>query len=238
MLYPLLLVCGTVLLFLYIREKIRAYSVKALLLKAAVSMLFITVGVYGAWLTASKGNAGLLCPFVVLGLLCGLLGDIWLDLKYVFPEKDEPFTYAGFCIFGVGHILYIIGMLLTFYPAGRPMTAIVPILLALVLSVGNAALEKPMKLNYGKFKPVVIAYGVLLFAMVLLAGSLALYYGWKNTPLNLIFIGGVFFAISDLILSGTYFGTGRERPVDLALNYISYYAGQFLIASALVFIVS
>ena len=236
MLYSLLLVCGTVLLFLYIWEKIKAYSVKAVLLKSVVSMLFIMVGVYGTWLSASKGNAVLLCPFVVLGLLCGLLGDIWLDLKYVFPEKDAPFTYAGFCVFGVGHILYILGMLMTYYPSGKPMTVFVPILLALVLSIGNAVLEKPMKLSYGKFKPVVIAYGVILFAMVLISGSFALYYGWEKTSLNLIFVGGVFFAISDLILSGTYFGTGKERPIDLALNYITYYAGQFLIASALVFI--
>ena len=236
MLHALLLVCGAVLLFVYIREKIRAYSVRAVLLKSAVSVLFIMVGIYGAWLSASKGSASLLCPFVVLGLLCGLLGDVWLDLKYVFPEKDEPFTYAGFCVFGVGHILYIIGMLLTCYPTGKPMTLIVPVLLALVLSIGNAVLEKPMKLIYGKFKPVVITYGVILFAMVLISGRLALNFGWEKTPLNLIFIGGVFFAISDLILSGTYFGTGRERPIDLALNYITYYTGQFLIASALVFI--
>ena len=236
MLYPLLLVCGTVLLFLYIWEKIKAYSVKAVLLKSVVSMLFIMVGVYGTWLSASKGNAVLLCPFVVLGLVCGLLGDIWLDLKYVFPEKDEPFTYAGFCVFGVGHILYIIGMLLTYYPSGKPMTVFVPILLALVLSIGNAVLEKPMKLSYGKFKSVVIAYGVILFAMVLISGSFALYYGWEKTPLNLLFIGGVSFAISDLILSGTYFGTGKERPIDLTLNYITYYTAQFLIASSLVFL--
>lgn len=236
MMYPLLLVCGAVLLFVYIREKIKVYSVKAVILKSIVSVLFVAIGVYGSWLSAAKGTASLLCPFVVLGLLFGLLGDIWLDLKYVFPEKDEPFTYAGFCVFGVGHILYITGMLLNYYPTGKPMTVIVPILLAVAMSVGNAVLEKPMKLQYGKLKPVVIAYGVLLFGMVLLSGSLALAYGWKETPLNLLFIGGVFFAISDLILSGTYFGVGKERPIDLALNYITYYSAQFLIASALVFL--
>ena len=232
--YPLLLVCGAVLLVMYIREKIRAYSVKALILKSIVSALFVAVGVYGSWLSAAKGAVGPLCPFVVLGLLCGLMGDIWLDLKYVFPEKDEPFTYAGFCAFGVGHMLYIAGMLLSYYPAGKPLTVIVPILLAVAMSVGNIVLEKPMKLHYGKFKPVAIAYGVLLFGMVLIAGSLALAHGWKETPLNLLFTGGIFFALSDLILSGTYFGVGKERPIDLTLNYITYYAAQFLIASALV----
>ncbi len=237
MMYPPLLVCGAVLLFVYIREKIKAYSVKAVILKSIVSVLFVAIGVYGSWLSAARGTVSLLCPFVVLGLLFGLLGDIWLDLKYVFPEKDEPFTYAGFCVFGVGHILYITGMLLSYYPAGKPMPVIVPILLAVVMSVGNAVLEKPMKLHYGKLKSVVIAYGVLLFGMVLISGSLALAHGWKETPLNLLFIGGVFFAISDLILSGTYFGVGKERPIDLALNYITYYSAQFLIASALVFMI-
>ena len=236
MMYPLMLVCGAVLLFVYIREKIQAYSVKAVILKSSVSVLFIAVGVYGSWLSAAKGTVSLLCPFVVLGLLCGLLGDIWLDLKYVFPEKDEPFTYAGFCAFGIGHILYITGMLLSYYPTGKPMTVIIPILLAVVMSMGNAVLEKPMKLHYGKLKPVVIAYGVLLFGMVLISGGLALAHGWKETPLNFLFIGGIFFAVSDLILSGTYFGVGKERPIDLMLNYITYYSAQFLIASALVFL--
>ena len=236
MMYPLLLVCGAVLLFVYIREKIKAYSVNAVILKSMVSVLFVAVGVYGSWLSAARGTVSLICPFVVLGLLFGLLGDIWLDLKYVVPEKDEPFTYAGFCVFGVGHILYITGMLMSYYLTGKPITVIVPILLAVVMGVGNAVLEKPMKLHYGKLKPVVIAYGVLLFGMVLLSGSLALAHGWKETPLNLLFIGGVFFAISDLILSGTYFGVGKERPIDLALNYITYYTAQFLIASALVFL--
>ena len=234
--YPLLLVCGAVLLVVYIREKIRAYSVKALILKSIVSAVFVAVGVYGSWLSAAKGAVGPLCPFVVLGLLCGLMGDIWLDLKYVFPEKDEPFTYAGFCAFGAGHMLYIAGMLLSYYPAGKPLTVIVPILLAVAMSVGNIVLEKPMKLHYGKFKPVVIAYGVLLFGMVLIAGSLALAHSWKEMPLNLLFTGGIFFALSDLILSGTYFGVGKERPIDLTLNYLTYYPAQFLIASALVFL--
>ena len=51
-----------------------------------------------------------------------------------------------------------------------------------------------------------------------------------------MFIGGVFFAISDLILSGTYFSTGKDRPVDVITNHATYYIAQFIIASSILFI--
>ena len=235
MVYPLLLCAGAVALVFYVREKVRACTLKAAFLKSLVSAIFCAVGAYGAWRCGGAGKA-ILCPFVLLGLLFGLMGDIWLDLKYVFPEKDEPLTYAGFIVFGVGHVFYIAGMLLAYYPAGKPLYVLVPLLLAVLMSAGNAVLEKPMGLSFGKMKPTVLAYGVLLFATVMVSGGLALSYGWKEKPLNLIFIGGVLFALSDLVLSGTYFGKGKDRPVDIILNYITYYPAQFLIASSLLFL--
>ena len=93
-----------------------------------------------------------------------------------------------------------------------------------------------MKLRYGKFKPVVAGYGFLLFSTVLLSGALAVNEGFRCVSLNLFFAGAVLFAVSDLILSGTYFGEGRERPVDLLLNYLSYYPAQFLIAYSLLYL--
>ena len=236
MLYPLLLGLGALALCVYIREKTRACTVKTVFLKSAVSVLFIAVSAYGTWLCAVRGRMVPLCPLVLLGQVLGLLGDVWLDLKYAFPEKDAPFTRAGFFSFGAGHVLFIIGLLLSRYPAGRPMTVILPLLLSALLSFGNAAMEKPMKLCFGEYRTTVIVYGALLFSTVLLSGSFALAGGFRDTPLNLFFAGAVLFAASDLILSGTYFGVGRDRPVDLALNYLTYYPAQFLIASSLVFL--
>ncbi len=236
MLYPLLLIAGAVALAFYIREKTRAYTVKAVLLKALVSVLFLSVGLYGAWRSAASGKAPPLAPLVLLGLICGLLGDVWLDLKYVFPEQKRPFTLAGFCSFGIGHVLFIAGLLLSYFPSGRPLFAVLPLVIGLLLGVGNVFLEKPMKLRYGELKPVVVIYGALLFSTLLCAGSLALAHAWQERALNLFFLGAVLFAASDLILSGTYFGEGKERPVDLALNYLTYYPAQFLIASSLLFL--
>ena len=227
-----LLLFAAVMLVLYIREKLSAYSVKAVLLKSFVSVLFISVAVLG-WYMSSREILGI---FVIIGLTFGLLGDIWLDLKYVFRNCDDQFTYAGFASFGIGHILYIAGLLLQ-YKAGTKLSLIIfPIILSVILSICNAVLEKPMKLHYGKMKGIVIGYGVLLFSTVLLSGSLALAKGWQNPTLNLFFAGGVLFALSDLVLSGTYFGVGKERPVDIISNYILYYGGQFLIAYSLLYL--
>lgn len=227
-----LLILGGLALFCYVREKIRAYSVRALFWKAAVSLLFLAVAVC-AWQLAAPTRS-LLGVFVILGLACGLLGDVWLDLKYVFPAEDTAFTYAGFLCFGIGHLCYMAGLLQA-YSAGSGWYPAVAALLAALASMGNILLERPMKLHYGRMKPVVLIYGALLFGTVLISGSLALLHGGRAMTLNLFFVGAVLFALSDLVLSGTYFGEGKERPADLIANYILYYGGQFLIAFSLAF---
>ena len=138
MVYWILIVCAAIALVAYVREKVKAYSLKAVLIKSVVSVLFIAVGVYGLHVSAASGGANPIGVLVVMGLVCGLLGDIWLDLKYVFPEQDLVFTYAGFAVFGIGHVLYIAGMLVRFYPPGGMLHVLVPIVLGIVLSVVNA----------------------------------------------------------------------------------------------------
>ena len=236
MVYGILIACGAIVLIWYVREKIKAYSLKAVLIKSVVSTLFVAVGVYGWYVSAAHGSQGLTCALVIMGLICGLLGDIWLDLKYVFPEQRQLFTYAGFASFGVGHVFYLAGLLTGFYPSDGLAYVLVPIALAVVMSIGNVLLEEPMKLHYGHMKPVVIAYGILLFSFLLVSGGLALYYDWNEAALNVFFAGGILFTASDLVLSGTYFGTGNERPLNFALNYFTYYPAQFLIATALMLV--
>ena len=223
---------GAISLVLFIVEKLKGYSLKDTILKAITSCFFITVAIVSL---ISKGYH-LLTIFVPIGLFFGLLGDIFLELKYVYKEKDNVLTYAGFIAFGVGHIMYILGMTLEFYHGENVLYLIIPVLIGFVVSLLTVATEKVMKLNYGKMKMIAFFYGAILFSMVMTALSMSILVNFKSTTLILIVIGGVLFAISDLILSGTYFGEGKDRPVDLASNCVTYYLAQFIIAFALFFI--
>ena len=256
-----LLAAGAAVLIVYIIEKVRGFTVRGVLLKSVVSLLFIAVAVCAAYAN-SHGEAEPvyssrrliemqpLSAFVIFGLVCGLCGDIWLDLKFVFPQEDVKFTYAGFFIFGIGHIAYMAGLLTQFWGRDKipvtgasgsgsgpsPMFIVLPLVLGALMSGANLLLEKPMKFEFGRMRRVVAAYGVLLFADLLLAGSLALLYSWQNQTLNLFFAGQVLFTLSDLVLSGTYFGKGHDRPIDIWLNYLFYYGAQFTIAYSLIFV--
>ena len=225
---------GLIALVLFLLEKIRKYSVKETMIKCVTSMFFIATAAVGLY----KSGLHKLPLFVILGLLCGLLGDIWLDLKYVYREHDKPYSYAGFIMFGIGHILYITGMFVEYYKGGTEniLYIVIPILVGLAFAGLTIALEKPLKLKYGDMKVISMLYAITLFSMSASALSLCIMHQFSNTTLIMLFAGGVLFAISDLILSGTYFGVGKERPVDIITNAVTYYVAQYVIAFSLFFI--
>ena len=229
----IILICaGAVLLFFFLKEKVKAYSVKAVMFKAAASICFVAVAAVSLF---AKGHHAL-SIFVTLGLFFGVLGDIWLDFKYVFKEHDKIFTYAGFIMFALGHACYISGMFLEFFNNQNPLYIILPLIGGLLISVCNLFIAKPMKLDYSGYKVISIIYGFFLFSMTLTALSLSIMMGFNNATLIMILAGGLLFTISDLILSGTYFGKGKERPVDIITNSVTYYLAQFVIAFAIFFI--
>ena len=98
-----LLVLGAISLTLFLIEKIRRYSLKETAIKGVTSLLFIALAIY-CFIHNGFHPFGI---FVLCGLTCGLIGDICLDLKYVYKEQSRAYTYAGFISFAIGHILYI-----------------------------------------------------------------------------------------------------------------------------------
>ena len=227
-----LLVLGAICLTLFIIEKVRKISVKSTMIKATTSFLFIALAAYSIY---QNGNP----PFgffVICALAMGMLGDIWLGLKYVYKEQSRIFTFAGFSCFAVGHIFYIYGMMRKLpYPTDW-YAYLIPLAFGLLCGLAVIALEKPLKYKYGEYKIISFVYGFLLFSMVATAAYLAIANKMQVAAYNMIFIGGVLFALSDLILCGTYFGEGKDKPFDLISNSINYYAAQYLIAFSLFFL--
>ncbi len=238
----ILLATGAISLVFYIQEKLRAYSLRAAVVKSVVSLQFIALAVCGWHLCVKAGVPCVLGLFVVIAQVLVLSGDIWLDLKYVYPKDDAPLTYAGFSVFGVGHVFYVAGLILQLMQEirGSQMGAgllriVLTVSFALAVLAGfvTVALEKPLGLVYGKFKKIALVYGMLLFSTVFVSGGIAFMYSFSNLSMNVFFAGAVLFALSDLVLSGTYFGKGKDRPADIIANYILYYGGQFMMAYSL-----
>ena len=223
---------GAIALVFYLLEKCKGYTLKGVLLKTAVSLLFVATAIIAAYNSSNKLNA-----FIISGLVLGLLGDIFLDLKYVYPKDDKLYTYAGFIVFGIGHIVYVTGMMLQFYGDSNLLYYLIPIGGALVFVALNLILEKPLKLKFGNYKLIVSLYAFLLALNPLTSLLICINTSWSLTTPIMMFVGGVSFAISDLVLSNTYFGEGHEKPIDFILNYLTYYGAQFIIAFSLFFVV-
>ena len=234
MLYFIALALGIVATIAFLVKRVKEGGVKAAMLKAFASTLFVATGVAAA--STVIGYRISIALFIVMGLVMGLMGDIWLDLKWVYPDSNDTYTFAGFGSFMIGHFFYLAGLFIHYADFSKPLYIVIPAVVALLLGGGVVILEKPMKMVYGKFKAITGVYGFVLGFMTFLSGSLALMHNFEEMTLNFMFVGGVLFLLSDLILSGTYFGEGKRRPVDIVTNHVAYYAAQFVIASAVLFI--
>lgn len=235
MLFAAVFSIGIVSAIVFMWERTKRGGVRALLLKAFTSVMFVACGAVGAVEAAGSGSSHF-ALMVLMGLVFGLMGDIWLDLKWVYQQDNDTYTFAGFGSFIIGHLMFITAVISNYANNSSFIYIAVPALISLVAAIGMLLLEKPMKMNYGRFKPITVFYTFIVSFMAFLCGGLALMNNFEIASLNMMFAGGIFFAISDLILSGTYFGQGKRRPIDIITNHGTYYAAQFLIASSLIFL--
>lgn len=233
------LIAGLVFLSLFLKFRVQKSTAKAAVVKAVTSVFFILTAVFATLNVYDKLSFDKLLSagLIVGGLVCGLLGDIWLDLKFVYRADERFFTYTGFLSFAAGHFFYIAAVICGI----NGKISLWAVLCSLALAVVSALViffgEKAMQLRYGEYKLISTLYGALLFFMTAFCGFNAFFSGVaENKHLLVMAIGGVFFIISDLILSGTYFGEGKNRPVDIITNHATYYLAQFIIASAILFI--
>ena len=227
--YYLSLAGGAIAFIIFMILRVKKDLFKAVIIKSITSFLYIACA---GCAVIAYGKFEPFAILVVLGLLCGLFGDIWLDLKYIHPNYDEQYLYAGFSSFLFSHFFFVPAIIIS-AKFSMPQF-LIGLAVAIIVPIGVLILEKPMKNNYGKFKPIVVAYTFCLILSTALSIVYLISSGFEKRAICLA-SGMLLVFISDLILSGTYFSKGKDRTIDIVLNHVLYYIGQFIVATSLLF---
>ena len=108
------IICA-ILVGLFVVVRVKKGGVLGVYTKILASFGFVLLGLL---LSTSKAVFGevfdLAAIFICAGLVCGLIGDIVLDLKVVYKEDEDKHLPVGMIAFGIGHFFYIAAMMLTF----------------------------------------------------------------------------------------------------------------------------
>ncbi len=229
MLY-MIIVIGLFFIYLFMRERIQKHMVTSVLCKGIASTSFFMLGLYGVYLSDIQTS---LPYFLLVGLFFGVLGDIWLGLKWSFSKTERLFTLAGFICFGLGHLFYLVAMLYN-YAYTVPISYFfigvsVSILLALIVIFGN----QMRGMRYRGFRQIALLYSIFLIFFCISSGILMVVNQFSIGLINRMFAGSLFFLISDYTLSWTYFSKGHNRPIDVIVTHVTYYLAQYLIAFAI-----
>lgn len=231
------LIIGFIAFIVFIIFRVKERRKEAVIIKGFVSLMFIVTALV-CWLLSPVNTHGTFGIFILLGLFFGLLGDVFLDLKYIVFKKEFLFTVLGFIAFAEGHIFYIIGLFVYFYNFNAHILyLLIPLIIAAILAAVTVLMEKFTPIRYNKMKPYVIIYGFILFLVTSLYISSAIQAEWNIVTLNIMAVSFILFAASDLILNNTYFATGFDGPLFIITNHALYYIAQFLIAVSLFFLI-
>lgn len=213
----------------------------SLITKTLASFGFVTAGVLAS-INLIDNFTGF--SLILIGLICGMLGDIFLALRKTNSE-DNSYLIAGIGSFALGHGLYIAGITVV---ACAYVNVIIPLVVALgstpLLVITSLLVFKKMKVDFSKFQlPVILYTFILVFATAFTIGLGVLY------PAIFLFAGGLLsILVSDIILSFVLFKSNNNenkkgKEVEISKNnkikelllHIIYYAGQILIVSFIFF---
>ncbi len=168
-------------------------------------------------------------PLIYIGAYFGMIGDVFLIFK-----ENQKMVITGILAFYVGHVLYFSAMLDLIFIRGYANPWPYNWIWILLYAVLTPALfwyptylltRKKLFSIYGAFyMDAVVSEAIIPFLLFLFFDRTDYFY--------LCSIGGIFFVISDLILSYTLFK--KDLPRRDFYIMLTYLSGQFLIVLGLV----
>ena len=217
------IITGIILQALFIKTEHEEKYVAAVILKGLASLCFVLIGYYAF---THVNNA--LTPKIFYGLAFGMLGDILLNLRFVFREAGQKIFLIGILAFLIGHILYLVALIGAAQHVWIWYCIIIGGFIAAALL---AYIFRTMEVKKA-FKIFGVFYLGAVIIMTCIAIGIAVFMPSKA---SLMFaVGAVLFTLSDIVLIFiTFSGTTRFslRITNLSL----YYLGQVLIACSLLF---
>lgn len=226
--YYAILGTGIALAIAFMIVRVKKGGLPALVLKTAASVFFVFCAVEAIYKSGGETYAyGLI---IICGLVCGLLGDVFLDQKWIYAQHSDTYLYWGFSCFGAGHLLFIFCLLRHFEIS--TVAAAIAVGAAAIVAVAVNFSGGLTGIKMGKFRLICGAYSfiILLFAGMAFA---AFFSDPAQTAALVLGIGGLLFTVSDLVLSFSYFK--KDSPFLVVVNHTTYYAAQYIIASSVLF---
>lgn len=227
--YYIVLGIGLVVSFIFCIKRANGFSISNLLFKTTSSLCYLLTAVFAL---VENSSATVYGSLIIFGGALGLCGDISLDLKGIYKKDQSVYLQAGFIFFLIGHIFYSSAIIYTLDIHWWQILLCVAA--ALVVAIVNNISAKITKVHFGAYRNIVFCYVIFLgFTMVLgIASAILTHFEKKYVLLG---IGAILFALSDIVLSSTYFGKDKDGKFYLFINHFLYYAGQYLIASSILF---
>ena len=228
-------------LFLVIRVK--KGGLAGLFTKTIASVCFILLAVVSSTTKTQVSYYGSVAiSMFIVGLVCGLIGDILLDQKVMYEFHSTQYLRAGMVSFSVAHVFNIVGLLclantqINLFEENLLGLGLV-VLGTLVATIGTYFIStKVQKLNFENNTWFVNLYTFILMLTTILSIYLSVVLGTTFWQMIMLAVGLVLFLASDLVLSIQYFGGKLHNKTLIVVNHALYYAAQIIIAFTIFFI--
>lgn len=200
--------------------------------KTIASACFVGAGIFAvlrlnpdSYTTINMQNHPDWVWFLVAGLVLGLIGDIFMDLKEQNLSEKDLYLNTGMLSFGIGHFMYFAGLTLC---TSIRCNILIPIAIAVVLGIIITLIiftnSNSFGIKWGEFKWQSFAYSLVLSTMFVYSIIIAVldHTRWMFA------VAMTLFFISDILLSLIYFADKKSNTLK-ALNWGTYYLAQILV---------
>lgn len=173
---------------------------------------------------ASRGEMTMLAGLMAFGMVFGFFGDLFMAQIVV---KSKQYIVYGMVSFGLGHVLYIVGLVhfgqVTGYLENSTLTGSLVVWGIIALVMWWLVIYAPAK-ERGLLHVLALPYALLLAGTTAVATALAL----ETLEFVPIALGALAFLISDLILATQLFNNAKF-PYIGDVVWFTYSPGQALI---------